>query len=239
MGPSEHPSPQLSSQFAFGQFRVDPGSRQLWCEDRLIPLNTRVFDTLLVLLKHHDRVVEKDELMRTVWPDSFVSEDSLTQSIWALRRALGDHSSQPSFVATVPRRGYRFVAPVTTGSSEPAPAREPHPAEAGASRRGAAPPGSGARIGRRHEVTIDSAAALPRVGHRGGCRDGDRRRNGGLQRRHRRADRHSSSHCGCGAAGHVDCFRGGSVSRQPIPGVRRPGRRVRQHPAVGTHSGDR
>ena len=91
-----------------------PGSRQLWCEDRLIPLNTRVFDTLLVLVKHHDRVVEKDELMKAVWPDSFVSEDSLTQSIWALRRALGDHSSQPSFVATVPRRGYRFVAPVTT-----------------------------------------------------------------------------------------------------------------------------
>ena len=132
MGTSERPSPQLS-QFAFGQFRVDPGSRQLWCEDRLIPLNTRVFDTLLVLLKHHDRVVEKDELMRTVWPDSFVSEDSLTQSVWALRRALGDHSSQPSFVATVPRRGYRFVAPVTTGSSGSAPAREPHTAEAGAS----------------------------------------------------------------------------------------------------------
>ena len=157
MGPSEHPSPQLSSQFAFGQFRVDPGSRQLWCEDRLIPLNTRVFDTLLVLLKHHDRVVEKDELMRTVWPDSFVSEDSLTQSIWALRRALGDHSSQPSFVATVPRRGYRFVAPVTTGSSEPAPAHAPHPAEAGAS-----PVSRDTRLGRPnwstvHEVTIVSS----------------------------------------------------------------------------------
>src|SRR5687767_7648731 len=51
--------------------------------------------------------------MKAVWPDSFVSEDSLTQSIWALRRALGDHSNQPTFVATVPRRGYRFVAPVT------------------------------------------------------------------------------------------------------------------------------
>src|SRR5262245_2946469 len=111
MGTSENfGSPQAAaSHFAFGQFRVDAGSRQLWCEERLIPLNTRVCDTLLVLVKHHDRVVEKDELMKAVWPDSFVSEDSLTQSIWALRRALGDHSSQPSFVATVPRRGYRFV----------------------------------------------------------------------------------------------------------------------------------
>ena len=119
MGTSEHPaSAQLPSQFAFGQFRVDAGARQLWCEDRLVPLNTRVFDTLMVLLNHHDRVVDKDELMKSVWPDSFVSEDSLTQSIWALRRALGDHSSQPSFVATVPRRGYRFVAPVTVGAAE-------------------------------------------------------------------------------------------------------------------------
>jgi eukaryotic-like serine/threonine-protein kinase len=116
MGTSEHPA--SASQFAFGQFRVDAGARQLWCEDRLVPLNTRVFDTLMVLLTHHDRVVEKDELLKAVWPDSFVSEDSLTQSIWALRRALGDHSSQPTFVATVPRRGYRFVAPVTVAAVE-------------------------------------------------------------------------------------------------------------------------
>lgn len=135
MGTSEHPaSPDPASRFAFGQFRVDPTSRQLWCDDRRVPLNTRVFDTLLVLLKHHDRVVEKDELMRAVWPDSFVSEDSLTQSIWALRRALGDHSSQPSFVATVPRRGYRFVAPVSTDST-PVPIAAP-------SQPAAAPPGA-------------------------------------------------------------------------------------------------
>jgi len=120
MGTSEHTSP--SSQFSFGPYRVDPGSRQLWREDRLVPLNTRVFETLLVLVKHSDRVVEKDELMKAVWPDSFVSEDSLTQSIWALRRALGDDSSQPTFVATVPRRGYRFVAPVTEGQSAIPPA---------------------------------------------------------------------------------------------------------------------
>jgi eukaryotic-like serine/threonine-protein kinase len=117
MDTSEHL--QASPQFQFGPFRIDPTARQLWRADQLVPLNTRVFETLLVLVRHHDRVVEKDELMKAVWPDTFVSEDSLTQSVWALRRALGDHSSQPSFVATVPRRGYRFVAPVTTGSMDP------------------------------------------------------------------------------------------------------------------------
>ena len=129
MGTSEHTS--LSSQFSFGPYRVDPGGRQLGREDRLVPLNTRVFETLLVLVTHSDRVVEKDELMKAVWPDSFVSEDSLTQSIWALRRALGDDSSQPTFVATVPRRGYRFVAPVTQGQSapEPTPPAAPMPTE--------------------------------------------------------------------------------------------------------------
>ena len=153
MGTSEHTP--LSSQFSFGPFRIDPGGRQLWREDRLVPLNTRVFETLLVLVRHSDRVVEKDELMKAVWPDSFVSEDSLTQSIWALRRALGDDSSQPTFVATVPRRGYRFVAPVTQARSAvppadsaaavPAPAAGPEPVRARAHGCGGAAPSRGAR----------------------------------------------------------------------------------------------
>ncbi|HEY6507548.1 MAG TPA: winged helix-turn-helix domain-containing protein [Vicinamibacterales bacterium] len=117
----------MDTQFCFGPFRVDPGTRQLWRDDRLVPLNTRVFETLLVLVRHRDRVVEKDELLKAVWPDSFVSEDSLTQSVWALRRALGDDSSQPTFVATVPRRGYRFVAAVGPGDSAPLPAASASP----------------------------------------------------------------------------------------------------------------
>lgn len=100
--------------YTFGPFLLDLGSRQLRRNDEPVLLNARAFDTLVVLIEHHDRVVEKDELMKAVWPNSFVSDDSLTQSVFALRRALGDDSTQPHFIATVPRRGYRFISPVTT-----------------------------------------------------------------------------------------------------------------------------
>ena len=73
----------------------------------------------MLLVRHHERIVPKDELLSTVWPDSFVSEDSLTQTISALRRALGDDPAQPKFIATIARRGYRFIAPVTEVPSAP------------------------------------------------------------------------------------------------------------------------
>jgi eukaryotic-like serine/threonine-protein kinase len=104
--------PEPSKIFVFGQFRVDVAVLQLLRDHEIIPLSPRVFDTLLVLIRHRDRVVTKDELIRTVWRDSSVSEDSLSQSISALRRALGDDPTHHHFVATVPRRGYRFVADV-------------------------------------------------------------------------------------------------------------------------------
>jgi DNA-binding winged helix-turn-helix (wHTH) protein len=65
-----------------------------------------------VLLTARDRVVEKTELMKLVWPDSFVGEDSLTHNIATLRKALGDVPDRPQYIVTVPRHGYRFVAPV-------------------------------------------------------------------------------------------------------------------------------
>ncbi len=109
--------PSNASEYTFGPFRLHVGLRQLWRNGDVVALNARVFDTLLVLVRHRDRVVEKDELLKSVWPDSFVSEDSLTHSVWALRRVLEDDSSHPQYIATVPRRGYRFVARVTAQSS--------------------------------------------------------------------------------------------------------------------------
>ena len=118
MGDSDRNSRSSAADYSFDAFRVDAARRQVSRGGEVVQLNPRVFETLVVLLRHAGRVVEKDELMKAVWPDSFVSDDSLTQSIWALRRALGDDWSQPRFVATVPRRGYRFIAPVTVSSPD-------------------------------------------------------------------------------------------------------------------------
>jgi DNA-binding winged helix-turn-helix (wHTH) protein/Tol biopolymer transport system component len=104
--------------YAFGPFRLDCRTRQLSRNGEVVGLTPKAFDTLRALVTRRDRVVEKDELMKLVWPDSFVGEDSLTQNIATLRKALGDPSDQPQFIATVPRRGYRFIAAVQAPQGE-------------------------------------------------------------------------------------------------------------------------
>ena len=110
----------------FGPFRLEPDANRL-LRDGVVVLTGKAVDTLAVLVRHRDRVVEKDELIRLVWPDAFVSEDSLTQSISMLRKALGDDSSQPQFIATIPRRGYRFIGALDD-AQPPAPADVQFPA---------------------------------------------------------------------------------------------------------------
>ncbi len=91
--------------FHFADYRADTDSRELRRGTVLVPLTSKAFETLSVLLRHHGRVVSKDELLSAVWPDTFVSEDSLTHNISVLRRALGE----AEFIATIPRKGYRFI----------------------------------------------------------------------------------------------------------------------------------
>ena len=112
--------------YSFGPFRLDVATRTLSRGDELIALTAKAFDTLTVLLRYHDRVVDKEELVKLVWPDSFVSDDSLTHSVSVLRRALGDDSAQPLYIATVPRRGYRFAAPVIVEAATHAPEAATH-----------------------------------------------------------------------------------------------------------------
>src|SRR4030095_5540647 len=92
---------------------IDTVNRQLMREGEVIPLKAKAVDTLLLLIQSHGDVVEKDELMKLLWPDSFVEESNLTQNIYMLRKALGE----AGYIETVPRRGYRFVAKVE--ESEP------------------------------------------------------------------------------------------------------------------------
>ena len=85
----------------------------LWRDGRdEIPLPSRAFDTLVYLIEHRDRLVHKNELVEAVWHDVVVTDDSLIHAISVIRRALGDDPSEPRYVQTVPRRGYRFVAEV-------------------------------------------------------------------------------------------------------------------------------
>src|SRR5580700_3431693 len=100
----------------FGPFRVDPEQRLLLREEQPISLSPKAFDLLLVLLEHSGHVVLKDDLMKTLWPDTFVEESNLGQHVFQLRKALGDKAHDPEYIVTVPGRGYRFsqkVAEVT------------------------------------------------------------------------------------------------------------------------------
>lgn len=99
--------------YEFGAFRLEVASRRLLRNGDLVALTGRTFDTLANLVEHAGRVVDKDELMRWVWPDAVVEESNLSQQIFLLRKILGEGPKDHRFIATVPRRGYRFVAAVT------------------------------------------------------------------------------------------------------------------------------
>lgn len=105
-------SSQRNHRYEFGSFRLIPAERQLERDGQPISLTPKVFDTLLVLLEHAGHLVEKDELMRRVWPDAFVEEANLAQNIFVLRKTLGEDAAGNTYIETVPKRGYRFVAEV-------------------------------------------------------------------------------------------------------------------------------
>jgi Tol biopolymer transport system component/DNA-binding winged helix-turn-helix (wHTH) protein len=102
----------VSYFYKFGDFAVDLDQRVLLRGDKPVPLTPKVFDTLLVLVEQHGRLVTKDELMSRLWPDSFVEETNLTFNVLQLRRALGDNARKPIYIETVARRGYRFKAEI-------------------------------------------------------------------------------------------------------------------------------
>src|SRR6201991_3913970 len=105
-------SRQARRFYAFDGFRLDAGERVLLGERGVVPLTPKAFDTLLVLVENSGHVIGKEELMRRVWPDSFVEENNLAQNISMLRKALGEDGGGQKYIETVPKRGYRFAAPV-------------------------------------------------------------------------------------------------------------------------------
>ncbi len=103
-----------NQSYAFGPFTLDPAKRLLKNQGELVSLNSKAFDLLLVLVEESGRVVAKDELMKRLWPDSFVEEGNLSVQVSALRKALGETPNDHQYIVTIPGRGYRFAEPVRT-----------------------------------------------------------------------------------------------------------------------------
>lgn len=102
-------SPVQQRFYDFDVFRVDVSRRLLMRQCEPVPLTPKAFDILLVLVQNRGRVVEKDELMKLVWPDTVVEENNLTRNISTLCKALEEGPTQHRFIVTIPGRGYQFA----------------------------------------------------------------------------------------------------------------------------------
>lgn len=105
--------------YEFGHFRLDASGRVLFRGDQAIPISPKAADVLLLLVQKAGDLVEKEELLKGVWQDAFVEDGSLTRTISILRKALGDGENGQEYIATVSKRGYRFVARVTEARVAP------------------------------------------------------------------------------------------------------------------------
>lgn len=108
-----------SHDFRFRSFRLCETERLLLKNDESVPLTPKAFDVLIHLVKNAGHLVEKEKLIQSVWPDSFVEEGNLTRTIHTLRRTLGENDNGNRFIETVPTKGYRFVAPIEPPSERP------------------------------------------------------------------------------------------------------------------------
>lgn len=104
---------ETQTLYEFGKFRCEPREQLLLCDGKPVSLAPKAFEILVTLIRSSGRLLTKEELMQQVWPDSFVEEANLTVHISALRKALGETADGERYIETVPRRGYRFIAPVT------------------------------------------------------------------------------------------------------------------------------
>src|SRR6201985_2991094 len=102
---------------SFKAFRLYTANHILWRNEVRVPMAPKSFDVLAYLVEHAGRVVTQDEILEALWPETHVNPEVLRKYILEIRKALGDRPDNPEFIETVPKRGYRFVAPVTDEST--------------------------------------------------------------------------------------------------------------------------
>src|SRR5437588_10855321 len=106
-------SQRINYLYKFGIFTFDVNAGRLFRDGARVSLKPKVLETLLVLIEGNGRVIYKEDLMRRLWPDSFVEEANLTVNVSQLRKALGETENGERFIETVPKKGYRFIPRVT------------------------------------------------------------------------------------------------------------------------------
>ncbi len=202
---------EVDKLYAFGPFVADPVTGTLRQDGAHVVLTLKSFEVLLALIERRGQVVDKDVLLKLVWPDTIVEENNLARHISTLRKALNDHPPDHQFIVTVPGRGYRFVAPVQELARSEIPPPRPAP-----------PPGAGCRSQRCTSRQLPSSRSAAQsfartraVGTRGG------RSRRGRHHRHRAARQLSSQRAGCARSKTVAV----DVERRPRKRCRR-GRRT-------------
>lgn len=106
------PAGEAPRFYEFGMFRLDAAERVLYRDGENVPLTPKTLELLVLLVERHGQIVDKETVMAALWPDTFVEETNLGQHVFRLRRALGNGSEANGYIETIPRRGYRFIAPL-------------------------------------------------------------------------------------------------------------------------------
>jgi DNA-binding winged helix-turn-helix (wHTH) protein len=104
---------------AFRSFRLDAVNHCLWRGEERVSLAPRAFDVLQYLVEHADRLVTQEEILEALWPATYVNPEVVKKYVLGIRKVLGDQTSKPAFVATFPRRGYQFIAPILDETNRP------------------------------------------------------------------------------------------------------------------------
>jgi TolB-like protein/DNA-binding winged helix-turn-helix (wHTH) protein/Flp pilus assembly protein TadD len=125
----------------FKTFRLDTANHLLWCDGERVPVTPKAFDLLAYLVEHAGQLVTQDEILEALWAGTYVNPEVLRKYILEIRKALGDRPDSPEFIETLPKRGYRFVAPVTDeGTAEPPNVPTSHATEEHATEEKVGPP---------------------------------------------------------------------------------------------------